>query len=83
MQSRWALASTLTHNTYRSIPSAYLLTTIDRAMPPKMQAQVAKVAGSVVTLTKMGHIPFADEDGAKEVGRWICKDVCGEMLAKL
>ena len=83
MQSRPALTSTLTHNSYQNVPSAYLLTTLDRAMPPKLQARIAKAAGSVVTLSRRGHVPFADEDGAKEVGKWIREQLCGDEKAKL
>ena len=83
MQSRPALASPLTHTTYRDIPSAYLLTTLDRALPPKLQAVMAKGAGSKVTKMKAGHVPFASEEGAKEVGKWIRKEVIGEALSKL
>ncbi|KAL9124952.1 MAG: hypothetical protein Q9217_005775 [Psora testacea] len=83
MQSRPALASRLTHTNHRNFPSAYLMTTLDRALPPKMQAMMAESVGSTVTKMKAGHTPFASEDGAKEVGKWIRKAVIGEALSKL
>ncbi|KAL9627780.1 MAG: hypothetical protein Q9164_007494, partial [Protoblastenia rupestris] len=83
MHSRLALACPLTHTTHRDVPSAYLMTTLDRALPPRMQAMMAKGAGSQVTLLKAGHVPHASEEGAKEVGKWVRREVIGEALSKL
>lgn len=51
--------SPLTHETYRYIPSAYLLTTQDQAFVHEYQLKTVQDAGiSVVGTIEAGHSPF-------------------------
>ena len=51
--------SPITHETYRDIPSTYILTTKDRAFPHEYQVKTVERAGLTVTkVMETGHSPF-------------------------
>ena len=51
--------SPITHETYRDIPSTYILTTNDRAFKHEYQLKTVERAGITVTkVMETGHSPF-------------------------
>ncbi|KAI9748794.1 MAG: hypothetical protein M1835_001715, partial [Candelina submexicana] len=57
--------SPLTHEAYRSIPSASLIPTLDNAIPAKAQRRMANAASiELVEEIEAGHIPWLKHGGA-------------------
>ena len=54
-----AFESPITHETYRDIPSTYILTSKDRAFAYEYQGQTVQRAGlTVAKVMETGHSPF-------------------------
>ena len=54
-----AFRSPITHETYRDIPSTYILTTKDQAFRHEYQLKTVERAGLMVTkVMETGHSPF-------------------------
>ncbi|KAI9719615.1 MAG: hypothetical protein M1812_003386 [Candelaria pacifica] len=73
-----AFGSPLTHESYRLIPSAYLIPTLDKALPAEAQRKMAQVANiELVEEIEAGHNPWLAQGGA--VVRFIRK-AAGEKV---
>lgn len=71
-----AFQSPITHETYRDIPSAYLLTTKDQAFRYEYQLKTVQRAGITVTKTlEAGHSPFLSRP--EEVKDFVVSFVAG------
>ncbi|MCJ1251283.1 hypothetical protein MMC30_008514 [Trapelia coarctata] len=73
-QSAGVFQSPLTHETYRDIPSAYLMTTKDQAFKHEYQLKTVQEAGfSMVETIETSHSPFLSKP--EKVTRFIMKVV--------